>query len=58
MKVTGVLLLVTGWLLVLCAISILKSGAARNGFVLSGLAVEILGLVLAIRAHLPVRTER
>ena len=58
MKITGVLLLVTGWLLVLCAISMLKSGTARNAFVLAGMGVEALGLALAVRAHLPLRSER
>jgi hypothetical protein len=57
MKLTGVLLLVTGWLLVLCAISMLKFGTARNVFVLAGIGVEALGLTLAVRAHLPVRSE-
>jgi hypothetical protein len=58
MKITGALLLVAGWLLILCAISMLKAGAVRNAFVLAGVAVELLGLILAVRAHLPVRAER
>jgi hypothetical protein len=58
MKVAGVLLLIAGWLLVLCAISMLNAGAARNAFVMAGVGVEILGLILVIRAHLPVRAER
>jgi hypothetical protein len=58
MKLTGVLLLVTGWLLVLCAIGMLNAGVARTAFVLAGMAVEALGLGLAIRAHLPLRADR
>lgn len=54
MKLTGAGLMVAGWLLVLCALSLLKPGAALNGFVFAGLAVEGLGLVMAIRAHVPV----
>jgi hypothetical protein len=51
MKITGVLLLVSGWLLVLCAVAML-AGGSRNLFILAGLGVEILGLALAVRAHL------
>jgi hypothetical protein len=58
MKGIAAVLLVTGWLLVLCAISMLHAGVARNVFVMAGLGVEALGLVLAVRAHLPVRAER
>jgi hypothetical protein len=58
MKLTGALLLLSGWLLVICALIMLVGGPARNGFVLAGVGVEILGLVLAVRAHLPVRADR
>jgi hypothetical protein len=58
MKITGVLLLVTGWLLVLCALIMLAAPAARNAFVLAGIGVEALGLTLAVRAHLPERADR
>jgi hypothetical protein len=58
MKITGVLLLVTGWLLVLCALVMLSAPAARNAFVLAGIGVEALGLALAVRAHLPERADR
>jgi hypothetical protein len=51
MKLAGLLLLFAGWALVLAALAILPSTAARTGFVLAGLAVEILGLVLIARAH-------
>jgi hypothetical protein len=58
MKIIGVLLLVTGWLLVLCALIMLAEGMARNAFVLAGIGVEAMGLTLAVRAHLPERAER
>jgi hypothetical protein len=58
MKIIGVLLLVAGWLLVLCALVMLASPAPRNAFVLAGLGVEALGLTLAVRAHLPERADR
>jgi hypothetical protein len=52
MKLTGFLLLVSGWGIVLAALSLLRSGSLSI-FILLGLGVEILGLVLVTRAHLP-----
>jgi hypothetical protein len=51
----GGFLLVAGWLLVLCAVRILTAGMAQNAFVSAGIGVEVLGLVVAVRAHLPGR---
>jgi hypothetical protein len=58
MKLAGFLLLFTGWLLVLAAVVLLAASAARSGFVLAGIGVEILGLILAFRAHSPFAMER
>ena len=59
MKPAGFLLLISGWLLVLAALAMLKDGAARVAFIVAALAVEALGLVLAVRSHLsPPRTDR
>ena len=58
MKVSGFLLLLAGWGLVLAALVLLGSGAARGAFVLAGVAVEALGLGLAARAHLSPRKAR
>jgi hypothetical protein len=52
MKFLGFLLLLAGWGLVLAAVALLAANVPRITFVLSGIGVEILGLVLAIRAHL------
>ena len=51
MKVVGFLMLLAGWFLVLASIVLFASTPARAGFVLTGAAVEILGLILAFRAH-------
>jgi hypothetical protein len=51
MKVAGFLSLLAGWFLVLAALVLLPGGAARNVFIAAGVAVEALGLVLAVRAH-------
>ena len=58
MKLAGFLLLVAGWGIVVAALAILPSASARTGFVLAGVAVELLGLVLAIRSHLPLEVEK
>jgi hypothetical protein len=52
MKLAGLLLLPAGWLLVICALVLLGAPAPRGAFVFAGVAVEILGLVLLVRAHL------
>ena len=52
MKLGGFLLLLSGWGIVIAAIRMLH-GDAVSGFIFAGLAVEILGLVLVMRAHLP-----
>jgi hypothetical protein len=51
MKFLGFLLLLAGWGLVLTAVVLLAASAPRVAFVLAGVGVEILGLVLVIRAH-------
>jgi hypothetical protein len=55
MKIAAFLLLLAGWALVLSALSLLPRALPRNAFVAAGLAVEALGLVLAVRAHLTPR---
>jgi len=52
MKLLGFLLLLAGWAIVLAAIILLPSAIVRAAFVLSGMAVEILGFALVIRSHL------
>ena len=50
----AMLLLVSGWGIVLAALALLPE-SARAAFVLAGVAIEGLGLALAFRAHLPAR---
>jgi hypothetical protein len=54
MKAFGFLLLLTGWGIVISALVLLAAEAPRAAFVLAGLGVEIVGLVLVVRAH-PIR---
>ena len=51
MKIAGLLLLVSGWLLVLLSIVLLHAEAGRAVFVLAGVGVQLLGLVLVFRTH-------
>ena len=51
MKITGLLLMPAGWVIVLTALVLLRAIAVQNLFVLAGLGVEIMGLVLFTRAH-------
>ena len=57
MKLLGFLLLISGWGIVLAAINMLH-GTPVSIFILAGVAVEILGLVLVARTHLPVSEDR
>ena len=58
MKLAGFMLLLTGWLLVLAAIVLLASPPSRAVFVLTGVAVEGLGLTFVIRSHLILREDK
>ena len=51
MKSLGFLLLPAGWALVLLSLILLSKETPRATFVLAGLGVEIIGIVLVIRAH-------
>ena len=58
MKLAGFLLLIAGWVIVVTAIALLHSLGARLGFLMAGLAVQILGLVLVVRSHFILNVER
>ena len=51
MKFLGFVLLLAGWGLVISALGLLAAGPPRVIFILAGVGVEIVGLVLVIRAH-------
>lgn len=56
MNILGLVLLVSGWAIVLAALDLLH-GNALPLFIVSGLAVEILGLALVVRTHLLAQEE-
>jgi hypothetical protein len=55
MKLAGMLLLLAGWGIVVSAVALFARPAPRDLFVVAGLAVELVGLILAFRssANLP-----
>jgi hypothetical protein len=57
MKLAAFLLLVAGWAIVIFAVGLLPSTGPRAVFVLAGVAVELLGLGLAVRSHLVLEAE-
>jgi hypothetical protein len=58
MKFAGLTLLLAGWALVLAALALLGPVTARTAFVLAGIGVEVVGMVLTVRSHLPVQEDR
>ncbi|HWE51552.1 MAG TPA: hypothetical protein VG273_17295 [Bryobacteraceae bacterium] len=53
MKAAGFFLAITGWLLVLAALAMLPAGVARNIFAMAGVAVEVAGIAIVARTHMP-----
>ena len=58
MKIAGFFLLLAGGALVLTAVALLALSLPRTGFVLAGVGVEVIGLVLVARSHLPDQGDR
>ncbi len=58
MKNAGLLVMPAGFFLSVAAIVLFSSTAPRAAFVLSGLLVELIGLTVAVRAHLANRGEK
>jgi hypothetical protein len=57
MKLAGFFWLVTGWVIVLAAVALLRA-AAQAGFVLAGCVVQAAGLTQVVRAHLIPRGDK
>ena len=52
MKILGFLLLLSGGAIVVAAVALLTPGGPRIIFLLSGIGVEVIGVVLFARSHL------
>ncbi len=57
MKYAGLLVMPAGFFLTIAALVLFPDPAPRTAFVLCGLAVEVLGLVVAVRGHMGARKE-
>ncbi len=58
MKYAGLLVMPAGFFLAIAAILLFPAPAPRAAFVVCGLAVEGLGLAVAVRGHMAPRGER
>jgi hypothetical protein len=58
MKLIALFLLLAGWIIVLAAVALMESAGPRAAFALAGAAVQILGLALLVRAHMPLHGDR
>ena len=58
MRLAGLLLLVSGWAIVLAAFVMLGAAAPRTAFVAAGVAIEIPGLGLVVRSHVSPREAK
>ncbi|WP_420237399.1 hypothetical protein ACOBR2_17550 [Telmatobacter bradus] len=57
MKIAGLLVMPTGFFLVLAALVMFTDSASQAAFVFCGLAVEAVGLGVAVRGHMLTRGE-
>ena len=57
MKYAGLLVMPAGFFLSIAAILLFPVSAQRTAFVLCGLAVEAMGVVVAVRGHMQLRSE-
>ena len=57
MKYAGLLVMPAGFFLSIAALALFPAPAPRAAFVLCGLAVEALGLGVAVRGHMEARGE-
>lgn len=57
MKYAGLLLMPAGLFLTLAALVLFSAAAPRTAFILCGLAVEAMGLGIAVRGHMEQKEE-
>ena len=58
MRFAGLLVMPAGFILVVTAILLFPDPTPRLAFVLCGLAVEAMGLTVAVRGHMESRGEK
>lgn len=57
MRFAGLLVMPAGFLLTIAAMVLFADSVQRIGFVVSGIAVEALGLGVSVRAHMLAQRE-
>jgi hypothetical protein len=57
MRFAGLLVMPAGFFLTIAALILFPATAQRMAFVLCGIAVEAMGLVVAVRGHMRIRGE-
>jgi hypothetical protein len=57
MKYAGLAVMPAGFFLTIAAIILFSGAGQRAAFVLCGVAVEVMGLVVAVRGHMQLRDE-
>jgi hypothetical protein len=57
MKYAGLLVMPAGFFLSIAALVLFTNPASRGAFVACGLAVQALGLIVAVRGHIEARGE-
>lgn len=57
MKYAGLAVMPAGFFLTIAAIILFPGTGQRAAFVLCGVAVEVMGLVVAVRGHMQLRDE-
>ncbi|MGA9585049.1 MAG: hypothetical protein WBQ95_06955 [Terracidiphilus sp.] len=57
MKYAGLLVMPAGFFLSIASILLFPGSAQRTAFILCGIAVEGMGLVVAVRGHMQLRSE-
>jgi hypothetical protein len=55
MKYAGLLVMPAGFFLTITALALFPDAQRRTAFVVCGLAVVCMGLVVAVRGHMPAR---
>ena len=57
MKYAGLVVMAAGFFLSIAAVVLFSAPPQRAAFVVCGVAVEVLGLVVTVRAHMEARGE-
>jgi hypothetical protein len=58
LRAAGFFLLVSGWAIVPATFGLLRASGPRTGFVLAGVAVELLGFAMIVRSHGFIRRKK